>query len=235
MNGAQIAQEAVRRLSTGVCRFCACLFDRGGMASHLKSCPKRKSDPGAGGNEEIFQLFVEGGPDYWLHVEIGGGAALSDLDVFLREIWLECCGHLSGFTIEKKQYMSHPMKEYEQKGMSAKLCQILRPRMKFYHAYDFGTTTHLSLKVLSVRTGRTGKEWVRILARNNPPAIPCDFCPKTATNLCPFCIGENTGFVCDACMGEHECDDNDGETFLPFVNSPRTGMCGYTGPSKEPA
>ena len=35
-------------------------------------------------------------------------ATLADLDRFLRDIWLECCGHMSQFTIGKARYISHP-------------------------------------------------------------------------------------------------------------------------------
>ena len=33
---------------------------------------------------------------------------LADLDDFLRAIWLECCGHLSEFTIGGTSYSSEP-------------------------------------------------------------------------------------------------------------------------------
>jgi len=32
-------------------------------------------------------------------MQVKDNAALSDLDSFLRDIWLECCGHLSAFEI----------------------------------------------------------------------------------------------------------------------------------------
>lgn len=234
MDEDRLEKAIVRHASAGVCRSCDGVFGRSGMTAHLKACPKRTAEQDTGGRGNCFHLFINGGPDYWLHVEIAGDAALSDLDHFLRDIWLECCGHISGFTIEKTRYSSHPMKDWEEKGMSAGLHRILRPGMKFCYEYDSGTTTLLRLKVLSVRPGRLGKKWIRILARNNPPAIPCAFCLNPATNLCPFCLDENTGFVCDDCLDQHECGDNDGDLFKPLVNSPRTGRCGYSGPSREP-
>ena len=41
---------------------------------------------------------------YWLHLEIRGNDTLKDLDYYLREIWLECCGHLSSFDFGEVLY-----------------------------------------------------------------------------------------------------------------------------------
>ena len=41
------------------------------------------------------------------------------------------------------------MTEYDDKSMNIKLGRVLGPGMKFFHEYDFGTTTHLALKVVS--------------------------------------------------------------------------------------
>ena len=35
--------------------------------------------------------------NYWLYVDISLTATLKSLDTFLREIWLECCGHMGAF------------------------------------------------------------------------------------------------------------------------------------------
>ena len=91
-------------------------------------------------------------PEYWLVGEISAAETLNTLDAFLRDIWLECCGHMSAFTIGNTQYMldtggidgmwldifgpSHPTK-----SMKTPLTAVLKPGLKFYHEYDFGTTT----------------------------------------------------------------------------------------------
>jgi len=38
---------------------------------------------------------------------------------------------------------------------------------------------------------------------------------------------ESDAFFCDAHADEHRCDGE--EAILPIVNSPRMGVCGYTG------
>jgi len=95
------------------------------------------------------------------------------------------------------------------------------------YEYDFGSTTELRLRALAERTGRADKKTrVRLLARNESPRFTCDECGQPATRICPFSDGENP-FVCDAHSDQHVCDDAD--CHLPVVNSPRMGVCGYTG------
>jgi len=200
----------------GRCFNCNKSFSKAGMTKHLKSCLKEDGDT------ELFHILVDGiyQPEYWLHIEIPAGAKLKDLDQFLRDIWLECCGHLSAFEVDGRDYKG---------GSTTALEKLLGPGMEFYHRYDFGTTTELRLNVISQRKGEVnGKEKVRILARNDPPEINCG-CGKGAKWIC---VEENMGedcYFCDDCADGHECGE---EMFLPVVNSPRMGVCGYEGPDK---
>lgn len=84
------------------------------MTQHLKYCKARKGaiaerDASGRPSQKIFHVVVEGkyDPQYWLHLDVAGNAQLEDLDQFLRDIWLECCGHLSAFRIGKDSYSSH--------------------------------------------------------------------------------------------------------------------------------
>jgi hypothetical protein len=67
---------------------------------------------------------------------------------------------------------------------------------------------------------------IQILARNAPPLITCEICGEIAPLVCAQCIWSDEGWLCDKCAGEHKCGE---EMLLPLVNSPRVGMCGYTG------
>jgi len=161
-----------------------------------------------------------------MHIEIPADAEFGLLDHFLRQTWLECCDHMSAFTVGQKRYSVWPMEKFAEIGMDAALGEVLRPGMKFYHDYDFGSTTQLALKVASEGESEIGEEVVRLLARNDPPPIACDSCGKIATKVCTQCIYEGEGWLCNACARKHKCDE---EMFLPVVNSPRVGVCGYTG------
>ena len=53
-----------------------------------------------------LQATAPGFPAYWLDVEAGMDATLEALDSLLRHDWVECCGHLSMFTIGSMNYYS---------------------------------------------------------------------------------------------------------------------------------
>jgi hypothetical protein len=224
--------------SNGVCTFCGKTFSKTAMKNHLDSCEQMKASSETAEKlkskkARLLHLVVEGrySPEYWIHVEAREDATLKDLDDFLRQIWLECCGHLSVFTIEGEKYLCEviepPIFDFEhEKGMDAKIGDVLKPGMSFAHEYDFGTTTELKLRVASERKGERGSKRVRLMARNTPPPITCSVCGKTATQVCTQCIYDGTGWLCDECASNHKCGE---EMLLPVVNSPRVGMCGYTG------
>lgn len=74
---------------------------------------------------------------YWMHVAVPLTAPLSKLDDFLRQTWLECCGHLSAFEIGGKRYASEPMDQ--EMSMRARLSEVLEVGMKFFYEYDYGS------------------------------------------------------------------------------------------------
>jgi len=223
-----------RQMSKGKCSFCNATFSKATMTKHLKSCKQRKtmsetsSERRKSQKTKSFHLVVEGRdlPEYWMHLSVPANTTLEGLDDFLRDIWLECCGHLSAFTIEGTRYSVSPMREYDERGMKVALDDVLDPGMKFYHEYDFGTTTELTLRVVSELEGEAKSKSIQLLARNDSPSITCESCGKEATQVCSQCIYEGKGWLCDECAREHECGE---EMLLPVVNSPRVGMCGYTG------
>lgn len=193
------------------------------MTRHLEACDR----PVAGGKH--FHLVVQArySTAYWIHLAAPVDAPLSKVDDFLRHIWLECCGHLSAFEIAGRRYSVAPMAELDEKGMRPALSRVLDVGTKFSYEYDFGTTTALELKAVAVREGGTPGGKIQLLARNDKPEVPCDRCgKKTATQICTECDASENGWLCDDCAATHECDP---EMFLPVVNSPRVGVCGYTG------
>jgi hypothetical protein len=150
-----------------------------------------------------------------MHLKALGRASFGDLDMFLRDTWLECCGHMSGFSAGEEEI-----------DMNEKLSDILSPGQTWLYEYDFGSTTELLLKVVSEFKGTLKKGKVEILVRNEAPQIICNQCEKSATTICTECIYDNQGWLCDDCARKHYCDE---EMFLPVVNSPRTGVCAYAG------
>lgn len=230
-----------RVTTKGQCTFCGQSFAKRGMSRHLAACEKRQAamrEPSGAGRGKVraarlFHLLVEGtyNPEYWMHIEIPADVSLGVLDTFLRDVWLECCGHLSAFRIEGQTYTVYPDRYFGDRGMNARLERVLAPGLVFRHEYDFGTTTELTLKVVGEREGRVRGDKVQIMARNDPPAIKCARCDKPATQVCSACIwGGDEAWLCDDHAREHKCGE---DYLLPVVNSPRVGMCAYTGPLRD--
>jgi hypothetical protein len=117
-------------------------------------------------------------------------------------------------------------RKYITKSMNVRVGKILRPELKIDYEYDFGTPTHLRLKVLSVEEKEVKYGRMILLARNEPPLRECCVCGKLAVYVCRKCIYESKGWLCDECASVHKCDK---EMLTPIVNSPRVGICGYTG------
>lgn len=228
-----------KKISRGTCAFCKQLYARSGMGRHLQACPARQAAIAAEQKAEgtpttLFHLFVEGtyAPMFWMHLEVPATATLQDLDQFLRDTWLECCGHLSAFTIGGTSYeldtggidsmWTEIFGRRSLKSMRVRLGSILHPGLEFSHEYDFGSTTYLTLKVIAAREGVSQKQdLIRVLARNELPDFRCQECGKPAVWIDTF---GDYDLLCEECAGER---DEDG--LLPVVNSPRMGVCGYTG------
>lgn len=335
-------RAATREVSKGVCNFCKDEFEKGKMTQHLKYCKQRataiatelESTP-AEQKTRLFHILVDGryNPQYWMHLELAASDDLADLDDFLRAIWLECCGHLSEFTIGGTSYSSEPedyfyfgedetgeeteieeeeeeeeeelnveellqsfppellkmlpnnflselqkaeniddlvdyLKEtlnsipkkgvphskeewdlyqeryfqsqlietllemLEDRSLDVTLEKVLKVGQKFSYEYDFGSSTDLTLKVLSEREGAMknqddDEDTIEILARNIEPVIVCKMCGKPAKFVVSgyFDVEENA-FCSKKCVKK---SGEDAEMLLPVVNSPRVGVCGYTG------
>jgi len=219
-----------RKQSRGTCQLCELSFSKAGMTKHLNSCiPKNiGSEDKQNRKRKFFHIVVMGyyEPEYWMHLAVPANTKLQTLDQFFRDIWLECCGHLSAFKINGIQYSVSPMEEYDEIGMTKKIGDILEPGIIFQHEYDFGSTTVLDLKIISEFEANIKDMSIKILARNDAPEIRCDKCGKMATQVCTQCIYEGEGWLCDDCAEDHECGE---EMMLPVVNSPRVGVCGYCG------
>jgi hypothetical protein len=242
-------------LSRGLCAFCGREMSRSGLSRHLQTCDKRQAaiaaaDSKPGHTGTLYHLQVLGtipwhsplsGQDpgaYWLHLEIRGNATLEDLDSYLRGIWLECCGHLSSFEIGHVEYTEGyepDLAWHETRSMKARVDRIFQPGLEFGHEYDFGTTSEQRLKVVGERRGKPlTRHPIVLMGRNLTPTFPCMKCDGPATHICFECVSEHelTGLLCAVHARRHPHQEYGAPTAL--VNSPRNGLCGYTGPAEVP-
>lgn len=223
-----------RQQSRGECVFCGREMTRGGLVNHLGACSERqkaieKANSGPRKDETLYHLQVQDAWEgmFWLHLEMRGSATLDDLDHYLRYVWLECCGHLSRFSVGgwggREISKAKRAREVFQQGL------------ELTHIYDFGTTSETLIKVARTRKGKPLTRYpITLMARNQPPEETCIECGQSASWLCLECLIEHEewGTLCD-----HHAEEHPHEAYeepVPLVNSPRVGMCGYYGPAEPP-
>jgi hypothetical protein len=132
---------------------------------------------------------------------------------------------LSSFEIAGERYASDAMDG--EMNMKRPVKQVAGVGMNFSYEYDYGSTTELKLKVAGLRADGTPKGGAQLLARNEPPVILCQYCEtEPATEICGQCAWKELGWLCPACAETHSCEE---EMRLPVTNSPRVGVCAYSG------
>ncbi|MCG3120590.1 MAG: hypothetical protein ALAOOOJD_03352 [bacterium] len=222
------------KASKGKCAYCDTEIAKNSVGRHLAACVIRQTmiqqaERKKGQSETLYHLRVQdaASSEFWLDLEMRGSKTLKDLDSYLRRIWLECCGHLSQFSIGGWGGEEIPQ--------SRRLDQVFKVGRELTHIYDFGTESVTLIKAAGARKGKpTTARPIALLARNLMPECKCIQCKQPAAWLCQECLIEDNvwGTLCDKHASKHP-HDNYGEP-IRLVNSPRLGLCGYTGPAEPP-
>ena len=202
---------------SGFCALCGQRATKTRMLSHVETCAAAHDEIGQRQSLVVLRFGPVGAPRYWLVIEAKADAQLGQVDTLLRQLWLECCGHMSAFRVGRRELAM----------TTATAIAFASAASKVDYEYDFGSTTALTGELIGKRHGSIGRASVRLLARNEPILWPCGECSAPATLVCPFCIDSDDGLFCDAHADVHEHAGE--EVYLPVVNSPRMGVCDYTG------
>ena len=220
--------------SKGKCAYCGQEMIKSKMVKHLTTCPERQelmtqAERKKVGSETLYHLRIQDlwQSQFWLDLEMRGSGTLKDLDGYLRAIWLECCGHMSRFSIGGWQGKEIPKKRHTD--------EVFQPGIELTHIYDFGTSSETLIKVVGIREGKPiNSRPIALMARNLMPERECIECKQPAAWLCMECLIEDEvwGTLCDEHSETHP-HGNYGEP-VPLVNSPRLGLCGYQGPAEPP-
>src|SRR5215207_3240515 len=139
--------------SRGKCQYCGEETTRSGMTKHLAKCSKwaqaiQAADSSRQPEENLWHIRAQDayGKDFWIDLEMRGSSTLEKLDAYLRAIWLECCGHLSKFTVGG-------WRGYDI-GKARRADDVFTKETALLHLYDFGTTSETEIQVLGSRKGK---------------------------------------------------------------------------------
>jgi hypothetical protein len=226
--------KSPRSPATSPCSICGELLTKSAALRHITA--KHKED----GSEKARLIRASGrslmdGNDYWILFDVPRKATLWTIDAFLRDIWLECCGHLSMF-IYKGEWPEYDDDEREfNKIKNTRVSNYAKGETMRY-MYDMGDTTELKIEFLdeltrpkhrtqATKDSRNARcDSVRVLARNAPYEHLCVRCKKK-----PAKIALERQFLCGKCVTKQEKEDYwleiNRDTKLP--NSPRVGQCAY--------
>ncbi len=206
--------------SEGKCFYCDGYFSQAEIGKHVAKHLVQMEKGDAGKNHSNYVHIEVEANEMFLHLLVKGNSPMKTIDIFLRKIWLECCGHMSEF--EHKNFKI---------SMEHRVEEVFQPRVKIFHDYDFGTTTRVFLKARK-HYQLNLKEKIMLLSRNEPLKLMCVSCKtEPAINICTVCCYQEMAFFCEKCSKKHAetCEDFADYASTPIVNSPRMGECGYTG------
>jgi len=208
------------QVSPGTCLLCRAPVTKRGALKHGMKCLQASGWPT--GKKPSLLISIQGRYErnYWLVVLARHDARLGDLDRLIRDVWVECCGHLSSFLVGGVDYDSDD--ECSTDAMNVPLADLVSPGSTFSYDYDFGSTTSLDLKVIGETPAAPPKGLLCLIARNNRPSIPCDLCGGDAGFTSTDLDEETPCYYCRDCLSSA-----DPETLDTIANSPRNGVCGY--------
>ena len=243
--------------SAGKCLYCNQEVKKAAITKHLDKHLAEKTGTGKAGKSFLIKIEPDttwGATPYFLQLWIDGETNMKEVDLFLRQIWLECCGHMSAFRNPKLRNNGGGMwdffeaenliakgktKEYEklmeesngEVPKSRKAKDALHKDLKLEYEYDFGSTTVLQITAAAEYSIRADNKIV-LLSRNEPPEILCETCGvKPAVKICSVCMGQDESAFCNECAKKHRktCSDFKEYAAMPVVNSHRMGVCAYEG------
>ena len=123
------------------------------MMAHVQTCVAAHDKIGQPQPLVVLRFAAVGDPRYWLVIEAEANAQLRHVDALLRQLWLECCGHLSAFEIGGVRYAvdagMYDDWDMGEKSMRVRLEKVLSPGQTCSYEYDYDTMTELKLRVIS--------------------------------------------------------------------------------------
>jgi hypothetical protein len=246
----------VKYKSEGKCLFCGKTFAKAGINRHLATHLKERAVKGKPGKSFLVKVEPEKSLvpyPYFLSLWVDGETHMDSLDHFLRDVWLECCGHESEFEdltiktdretqnminnllmegkIEELLQIAISFEAKRKVSMSNKTKSVFRKGRILDYNYDFEDSTALVITVMEEYSVKADSEII-LVSRNEPLSIMCSDCRMMpATLICTADTHLGETMFCPQCAEKHAktCEAFDDYAARAVVNSPRMGKCAYIG------
>jgi len=89
--------------NSGFCALCGHRATKTTMMAHVEACAAAHDKIGQPQPLVVLRFAAVGAPRYWLIIEAKADAQLAHVDALLRQLWLECCGHMSAFRVGRRE------------------------------------------------------------------------------------------------------------------------------------
>lgn len=197
----------------GRCYYCGKELTERTIKRHMKNCSEMKKiiEDKILNAKDVRKQFLISIKDkknvgkYCIYISIDANLKLQHLDKFIRDIWVECCDHLSAFYIDKKEYRSNSDGQLK---MNINLKDILNVNQKFEYKYDFDFSTRLILEVVDMIEVSTDFKHIEIIARNNEERNEVtDYFNSPRDGICKY-KGDKNAEVSYLPQITKKCEDN---------------------------
>ena len=192
--------------SEGICHVCGNPLRADDVRSHAASCfmvavrsryTVRDVDERYARSKPIMIWVRSEELRHWMMLIVQPTTSLRQLDQFLRDLWLECCGHMSHFQIGNIQYSAcvpgpgdlpmfdTDLAEPDEQHMVHTVEETTAMGQQFRHEFDYGDTTCLDLECVAAlpvpyeyvqefinppdETQGHHDDFITIVGRNLPP------------------------------------------------------------------
>ena len=192
--------------SLGQCHLCGIAVRADDASDHARSCVSAafqrmeyKNGLDSRRGEKGTMMFWVRGDEVrtWMMLAVRSDTSLLQLDHFLRNVWLECCGHMSRFDIGGALYggpvrssgrtsiLGDGLTEPDQRHMMYRVQEIVAPGELFRHEYDYDCiwSTSLDLECVAVPSGPYDYLRELISPPQSAEGHPDDFVTIVARNL----------------------------------------------------
>lgn len=127
--------------SEGKCVFCENTYDQRGIGRHLDTHLAKMAKENTSTKQTTYCHIEVKAYKMFLHLFVKGNLTMESIDQYLRCIWLECCGHFSGFGYNDQEI-----------SMGKRVKNVFQPGVVIFHDYDYGTTTRVILNARNTIT-----------------------------------------------------------------------------------
>lgn len=202
------------------CDFCDKTMCRK-INDHILSCVDSNMSKGSVTN---YLLLLSGQYNTFLYLLVPTSFNLKSFAEYINDIWMNCgCSHFFKFESEH-------CNEYK---LKTKVKDVEFPCI---YEYDMGSTTTIFIERLD--SFKLCNKNIELCMRNTQQDLACS--SKSCNNYVEsFCVECDKPY-CKKCVKKiekHECCDGNKNDFyenfdtmiLPYLNSPRTFTCNYTG------